>query len=67
MKNEKGDVVIDGWIFEGSENVCDVWVRGVKKVEGGSKRLREEEESDLKKELGELIEWKEKEWMEKIR
>ncbi|MFQ0816032.1 formimidoylglutamate deiminase [Brucella anthropi] len=51
----KGDAVLDGWIFAGRARVNDVWVRGVKQVEGGRHRLRDEAERAFQKALGELL------------
>lgn len=55
LPHAKGDVVLDGWIFAGRAHVCDVWVRGVKQVEGGRHRLRDEAERAFQKALGELL------------
>ncbi len=51
----KGDAVLDGWIFTGRGKVRDVWVRGVKQVEGGRHRLRDEAEHAFQKAIGELL------------
>ena len=51
----KGDAVLDGWIFGGRAHVNDVWVRGVKQVEGGRHRLRDEAERAFQKTIGELL------------
>lgn len=52
----KGDTLLDGWIFAGRARPADVWVRGVKQVEGGHHRLRDEAERAFQKVIGELLE-----------
>ncbi|MBO1039907.1 formimidoylglutamate deiminase [Brucella pituitosa] len=55
LPHAKGDAVIDGWIFAGRARASDVWVRGVKQVEGGHHRLRDEAERAFQKVIGELL------------
>ncbi|OYR13881.1 formimidoylglutamate deiminase [Brucella grignonensis] len=55
LPHAKGDVVLDGWIFGGRARPSDVWVRGVKQVEGGRHRLRDEAERAFQKVIGELL------------
>ncbi|PRD42617.1 formimidoylglutamate deiminase [Phyllobacterium phragmitis] len=42
LAEAQGDAVLDGWIFAGRAKVDNVWVRGVKQVEGGRHRLRDQ-------------------------
>ena len=55
LPHAKGDAMLDGWIFGGRADVSDVWVRGVKQVEGGRHRLRDEAERAFQKTIGELL------------
>lgn len=55
LPHAKGDAVLDGWIFGGRAHINDVWVRGVKQVEGGRHRLRDEAERAFQKTIGELL------------
>ncbi|KAB2703834.1 MULTISPECIES: formimidoylglutamate deiminase [Brucella] len=55
LPHAKGDAVLDGWIFGGRARPSDVWVRGVKQVEGGRHRLRDEAERAFQKVIGELL------------
>ena len=55
LPHAKGDAVLDGWIFAGRSRVSDVWVRGVKQVERGRHRLRDEAERAFQKVIGALI------------
>ncbi len=55
LPHAKGDGVLDSWIFGGRASVNDVWVRGVKQVEGGQHRLRDEAERAFQKAIGELL------------
>lgn len=51
----KGDTLLDGWIFAGRARPSDVWVRGVKQVEGGHHHLRDEAERAFQKVIGQLL------------
>ena len=51
----KGDTLLDGWIFSGRARPSDVWVRGVKQVEGGHHHLRDEAERAFQKVIGQLL------------
>jgi len=42
LAGAKDDAILDGWIFAGRAKVDSVWVRGVKQVEGGRHRLRDQ-------------------------
>lgn len=55
LPHAKGDAVLDGWIFGGRARPSDVWVRGVKQVEGGRHRLRDEAERAFQTVIGELL------------
>ncbi len=55
LPHARGDALLDGWIFAGRAAVRDVWVRGVKQVEGGRHRLRETAERAFQKVIGELL------------
>ena len=55
LPHAKGDAVLDGWLFGGRARPSDVWVRGVKQVEGGRHRLRDQAERAFQKTLGELL------------
>lgn len=55
LPHAKGDAVLDGWIFAGRARASDVWVRGVKQVEGGHHRLRDQAERAFRKAIGELL------------
>ncbi len=55
LPHARGDPILDGWIFAGRGKVGDVWVRGVKQVEGGRHRLRDEAERAFQKAIGELL------------
>jgi len=55
LPHAKGDAVLDGWIFAGRARASDVWVRGVKQVEGGHHRLRDAAERAFQKAIGELL------------
>ena len=55
LPHAKRDAVLDGWIFGGRAQPSDVWVRGVKQVEGGRHRLRDEAERAFQKVIGELL------------
>ncbi|KAB2752422.1 formimidoylglutamate deiminase [Brucella anthropi] len=55
LPHAKRDAVLDGWIFGGRARPSDVWVRGVKQVEGGRHRLRDEAERAFQKVIGELL------------
>ncbi|KXO75981.1 formimidoylglutamate deiminase [Brucella anthropi] len=55
LPHAKGDAVLDGWLFGGRARPSDVWVRGVKQVEGGRHRLRDQAEHAFQKTLGELL------------
>ena len=55
LPHAKGDAVLDGWIFAGRARASDVWVRGVKQVEGGHHRLRDAAERAFQKVIGELL------------
>lgn len=55
MPHAEGDSILDGWIFAGRGHPKDVWVRGVKQVEGGYHRLRDEAERAFQRVIGELI------------
>lgn len=55
LPHAKGDAVLDGWIFAGRARASDVWVRGVKQVEGGHHRLRDVAERAFQKVIGELL------------
>ncbi len=55
LLHAKGDTLLDGWIFAGRARVSDVWVRGVKQVEAGRHRLRDEAERAFQKVIGELL------------
>ena len=55
LPHAKRDAALDGWIFAGRARASDVWVRGVKQVEGGHHRLRDEAERAFQKVIGELL------------
>lgn len=55
LPHAKGDAVLDGWIFAGRARASDVWVRGVKQVEGGHHRLRDAAERAFQRVIGELL------------
>ena len=55
LPHAKRDAVLDGWIFGGRARPSDVWVRGVKQVEGGRHRLRDEAERAFQTVIGELL------------
>ena len=55
MTPSMSPAVLDGWIFGGRAHINDVWVRGVKQVEGGRHRLRDEAERAFQKTIGELL------------
>ncbi len=55
LPHAKGDAVLDGWIFAGRARVNDVWVRGVKQVERGRHRLRDQAERAFQNAIGELL------------
>ncbi|MBC8716907.1 formimidoylglutamate deiminase [Ochrobactrum sp. Marseille-Q0166] len=55
LPHAKEDAVLDGWIFAGRARAYDVWVRGVKQVEGGHHRLRDAAERAFQRVIGELL------------